>query len=153
MVLFPPGFIWKPQLEYYLFEGGAVNMLDKLPRPIIAALGDISSVIREDLVEALCAHFADTSSIVFLGHLTDNAVALPQDVIWVPEDPVRALGEGNVDCIICPYRSEEGIDERVFTEDLEIPVVTFFPVKGKDVHIVQSQEEFVREIEAILSRS
>ncbi len=130
-----------------------MSVLSGIPRPIIAALGDISSMINEKLVRALCRWYADSASIVFLGHLTDKGVSLPADVTWIECDPVDELEEvlKDTDIIICPYLCDNGIDNRVFSDSLEVPVVTFFAVPGRNVHVVCDSAEFIKAVGTVLA--
>ena len=130
-----------------------MSILSGIPRPIIATLGDISSAIYWGALEELCDKYADSASIVFLGHLTDAFFALPPEAIWINRDPMNDL-EGtlkDVDCIVCPYLWEGGIDRRVFSEKLDVPVVTFFTVPGKNVHVVHDLPGFIETVGTILT--
>ena len=129
-----------------------MSALHGLQKPIIAVLGDISSYLCYGTLEALCREFADLASIVLLGRRVVEFEITPE-VVWFNQSPFEGLEENlqEISCIVCPYVSKQGIDQRLFTDDLEVPVVSFFSVRGKNVSVVGTDEEFLNAVSVVTS--
>jgi len=93
-------------------------MLEGYKHPIIAHLGDISSLIDWDLVRAVCREFPE-GTVLLIGHKFDDAFELPDEdnLEWIERDPVpfdEYIEE--IDCLICPYLDGGEADPRIFGE-------------------------------------
>lgn len=129
-----------------------MGSLQGFQRPIIAALGDISPAIDLRLMEGLCRNFADSATIALLGHRISDIV-LPVEVIWIPGDPISDLKENLLvaDVIICPYTGSAWIDERVFRNKVEAPIISYWPIAGQTAHVVDTREEFISAVRSALT--